>query len=175
VLRQLALLHPAARLERRAQRLDELERRLAETMSRRLSAARSRLEPRRIALLAVSPERRLERAAAGLNDLVRRLRWVQSRALASWHERLGRAITGLDARSPLATLARGYAIVTRLPDGVILRDPDQAPPGTRIAARLAAGTLHARVEAPEPAAAVLPRPAARNRRDNTRGDDPVDA
>ncbi len=175
VLRQLALLHPAARLERRAQRLDALERRLVETISRRLSAARSRLEPRRIALLAVSPERRMERAAAGLNDLVRRLLWVQSRALAKRHERLGRAITGLDARSPLATLARGYAIVTRLPDGVILRDPDQAPPGTRIAARLAAGTLHARVEAPEPTAEPRPRPAVRNRRVNTRGDDPVDS
>ena len=156
VLRHLALLHPAARLESHAQRLDELDRRLRDAVGQRLRAAESRLEPRRIALLGASPARRLERAAAGLNELMRRLHWTQARRLAHLAERLGRAVTGLDARSPLATLARGYAIVTRLPDGAILRDPDQAPPGTVIAARLAGGKIQARVEAPEPAPAAAP-------------------
>lgn len=145
-LRHLALLHPAGRLESRAQRLDELDRRLLEAVGRRLRAAASRLEPRRIALLGVSPQRRLERAAAELSGLMRRLHWTQGRQLEHLAERLGRAVTGLDARSPLATLARGYAIVTRLADGAILRDPDQAPPGTRIEARLAKGVVQARVE-----------------------------
>ncbi|HYN79109.1 MAG TPA: exodeoxyribonuclease VII large subunit [Lamprocystis sp. (in: g-proteobacteria)] len=147
-LRHLALLHPSTRLQQHAQRLDDLDRRLAEGISRRLRAAQARLEPRRIALLAVTPARRLERVAAALTGLTRRLHWVQSRALAHLSERLGQAVTGLDARSPLATLARGYAIVTRVSDGEILRDPGQAPPGTRIAARLAGGLIQARVEGP---------------------------
>jgi len=148
VLRQLALLHPAARLEQRAQRLDELDRRLTEAMQRGLRHARARLEPPALGLAAASPARALGLVAATLDGLRARLHWAQSRTLAQGHERLGRAVTGLDARSPLATLARGYAIVTRLADGEILRDPEQAPPGTRIQARLAQGVLHALVEVP---------------------------
>jgi exodeoxyribonuclease VII large subunit len=60
--------------------------------------------------------------------------------------RLTLAVQGLQARSPLATLARGYAIVTRLPDRLILRDAAQAPPGTQVRARLADGELICRVE-----------------------------
>jgi exodeoxyribonuclease VII large subunit len=60
-----------------------------------------------------------------------------------------RAVAGLEARSPLATIARGYAIVTRLPDGEIVRAPEEAPPGTRIEARLAKGRLTAIVEPSE--------------------------
>lgn len=61
-------------------------------------------------------------------------------------ERLTLAVQGLEARSPLATLARGYAIVTRLSDGLILRDAAQAPPGTQVRARLAHGELICRVQ-----------------------------
>jgi exodeoxyribonuclease VII large subunit len=44
---------------------------------------------------------------------------------------------------PQATLERGYAIVRRAPDGTILRDPLQAPAGTRLAIRVAGGELPA--------------------------------
>jgi exodeoxyribonuclease VII large subunit len=49
--------------------------------------------------------------------------------------------------SPLATLDRGYAIVSRA-DGAILRDANEAPSGTLIEARLAVGSLRAKVEDP---------------------------
>ncbi|MFZ0790062.1 MAG: exodeoxyribonuclease VII large subunit, partial [Chromatiaceae bacterium] len=54
------------------------------------------------------------------------------------------------ARSPLATLARGYAILTRVTDGAIIRSAAEAPPGIVIAARLAEGSLRAVVEREEP-------------------------
>jgi exodeoxyribonuclease VII large subunit len=50
------------------------------------------------------------------------------------------------ALSPLATLERGYAIVTRSDDGVLLRSSEQVAPGTRIEARLSQGRVRARVE-----------------------------
>jgi len=53
----------------------------------------------------------------------------------------------LNAVSPLATLERGYAIVSG-PNGSILRDAADAAPGTIIEARLAKGQIHARVEKP---------------------------
>ncbi len=47
--------------------------------------------------------------------------------------------------SPLATLGRGFAVVSRVDDGSLLRDAAQAPAGTEIEARLARGRLRATV------------------------------
>jgi len=58
--------------------------------------------------------------------------------------RLALAQRGLDAVSPLATLTRGFAIVTRA-DGAVLTDAGCVSPGESIEARLARGTLTARV------------------------------
>ena len=61
-------------------------------------------------------------------------------------DRLARAGQTLDAVSPLATLSRGYAIVSAYPDGPILRDAESALAGERVEARLASGSLVCRVE-----------------------------
>jgi exodeoxyribonuclease VII large subunit len=45
--------------------------------------------------------------------------------------------------SPAATLERGYAVVQRA-DGVVVRAPEQAPPGTDVRLRLAGGDVAAR-------------------------------
>jgi exodeoxyribonuclease VII large subunit len=55
------------------------------------------------------------------------------------------ASRGLNAVSPLATLARGYSIVTLAQTGKVLTDAAGAPPGTDVAVRLARGRLRARV------------------------------
>lgn len=144
--RHLRLLHPAARLQHQAQRLDQLERRLSEGVQGRLREARDRLSPRRSRLLAQSPMDRLVRASAALEGLTGRLRWAQRRVAEQCRQRLARAAGGLEARGPLATLARGYAIVTRVQDGAIVRSPADAPPGTAIEARLRDGSLRAIVE-----------------------------
>jgi exodeoxyribonuclease VII large subunit len=144
--RQLALLHPAARLEQRAQRLDQLELRLRSAMTARLKAMTARLGPALLRLGAAAPSQRMERLAASLSLLERRLGDAQGRLIEGRRARVQRAIAGLEARSPLATLARGYAIVSRVADGQIVRDPGAVPSGTLISARLAQGSLVARVE-----------------------------
>jgi len=63
-----------------------------------------------------------------------------SRAL----HRLALAQRGLNGVSPLATLTRGFAIVTRA-DGGLLVDAAAVATGETIEARLARGTLSARV------------------------------
>jgi len=144
--RHLRLLHPAAALQRRGQLLDELERRLLVAVQARLDRTGRRLAPLTARLAGSTPERRLPSLRSQLGALEGRLKLAQARVREIARERLALAAQGLEARSPLATLARGYAIVTRLPDGVILRDAAQAPPGTRIQAQLARGTLIGRVE-----------------------------
>ncbi|HUH91050.1 MAG TPA: exodeoxyribonuclease VII large subunit, partial [Lysobacter sp.] len=53
----------------------------------------------------------------------------------------------LEAISPLATVARGYAIVQH-EDGRLVRSVLDAAPGDRLDVRLADGRLQVRVETP---------------------------
>jgi exodeoxyribonuclease VII large subunit len=126
------------------QRLDELQARALAAMRRENRARADGLRRLRAELAAVSPAARLtglgQRARHAEGRLAPSLRHV----LALTRGRLHAALRGLQATSPLATLDRGYAIVTRAEGGVV-RDPVDAPPGTDIEARLARGTLRARV------------------------------
>jgi exodeoxyribonuclease VII large subunit len=76
-----------------------------------------------------------------------------TRAVARGTELVTRAVEGANTQiaelrsqlrtlSPQSTLDRGYAIA-RLPDGHVLRSPDQAPAGTELLLTLAEGTLNA--------------------------------
>jgi exodeoxyribonuclease VII large subunit len=121
--------------------LDQLEQRLIALMTTRLARAQGRLRPARERLALASPRRRLDRLGLILTTLSQRLGRAQARLIETRQARLIHAAAGLEARSPLATLARGYAIVTRLPEGLVLRSPEQATPGTRIQARLAEGAV----------------------------------
>ncbi|HEY5622986.1 MAG TPA: exodeoxyribonuclease VII large subunit, partial [Gammaproteobacteria bacterium] len=56
------------------------------------------------------------------------------------------ATRALNAVSPLATLDRGYAIVTNAADGSIVTSADDAQPGSGIDVRLARGALSATVD-----------------------------
>jgi exodeoxyribonuclease VII large subunit len=119
--RRLTGRDPSRRLAERAQRLQAATLKLDAAMRGRTDAAR-----RRTAEIVA----RLEPAAAAA-----RVRLSQRLALASAH---------LNGKDPEAILQRGYAIVTY--GNVIVRDAAGLPVGARIEARLARGTLSARVE-----------------------------
>ena len=63
--------------------------------------------------------------------------------LSSARATLDAASSALAVLDPQATLGRGYAIVRRAADEQILRNPGEAPAGTRLAIRLAGGDLPA--------------------------------
>jgi exodeoxyribonuclease VII large subunit len=69
-------------------------------------------------------------------------RSILARLLAA-RSTLDAAASALAVLDPQATLERGYAIVRRTVDERILRDPAEAPAGTPLAIRLAAGELPA--------------------------------
>jgi exodeoxyribonuclease VII large subunit len=83
--------------------------------------------------------RRLSGLEAAANALPRPL---LARLINAWST-LEAAASALAVLDPQATLERGYAIVRRAADERILRSPDEAPPGTSLAIRLAAGELPA--------------------------------
>jgi exodeoxyribonuclease VII large subunit len=123
-LRRLAAHDPSQRLAARAQRLQAAAMRLESAIAGRYGAElrRAREAGRR---LEPAARMRLERARGGLE-------------IANAH---------LNGKDPEAILQRGYAIVTYR--NAIVRDPEAIPAGALIEARVARGTLAARVETEE--------------------------
>lgn len=133
-------------LGRRAQRLDELVLRLREAEGKLLNRRAVRLLRAEACLRSASPVLRLAslrertgRAAAGLGRVAGEL--TETR-----HRRLEHAAGRLVALSPLRVLDRGYALVYG-PGGHLLRSAGEVRSGEPITARLANGSLRARVEA----------------------------
>jgi exodeoxyribonuclease VII large subunit len=141
-----ALVSPAARLGAQAQRLDELEQCLVRALRRRLQDHRERLRWLTGRAALVSPATRLSQQRLRLKTLEERLNRAWRHAFDSRREKLLPLVRTLNAVSPLATLERGYAIVS-VEGGEILRDAADARPGSIIEARLARGSVRARVEA----------------------------
>jgi exodeoxyribonuclease VII large subunit len=144
-----ALVSPAARLAQQAQRLDELEQRLARSLRQILADRHSRVHDRRSRLWQQSPVARLRDTAARRAALQARLQAAGLEHLRRARERLLPLVRTLHAVSPLATLGRGYAIVTNA-SGEILRNAADAAPGSLIEARLAQGRIRAKVEGESP-------------------------
>ena len=140
-----ALVSPSARLAQQTQRLDDLEQRLSRALRQILADRRSVLGERRSRLWQRSPAARLRSTAARQAALYARLRAAALARLHAARERFSPLARTLNAVSPLATLDRGYAIVSRIGDGIV-RSAADAPPGTVIEARLAQGKIRARVE-----------------------------
>ncbi|MBK5931249.1 exodeoxyribonuclease VII large subunit [Halochromatium salexigens] len=142
--RQHALLHPRARLEQQQQRVDDLQRRLERALEARVGEAGAHLERLGQRLRRVAPGQRLHVEAEHLARLSERLAQAGRRAIERRREQLAALAGGLQARSPLATLARGYAIVTDT-EGRLVHRPQQVPPGARIRVQVAEGGFEARV------------------------------
>ena len=150
-----------------AAKLATTGRRLATGATARLGAASREVAAERRALDRLSPSAQLtmarERSGLLLDRATRALgaRLARDRARIPARDRLDSAARGragiaragletataaLDVLAPQRTLERGYAIVRRSADGTIVRDPREAPAGTRLAVRVAAGELPATVD-----------------------------
>jgi exodeoxyribonuclease VII large subunit len=143
--RRLQQLHPGVELRQRAQRLDDLEQRLIRVVRSDLGDRRgtlmqlaAELRQHSPALRVANARRRLEGARASIETIVRK-------NVERFGKRLAIAGRTLDAVSPLATLQRGYAIVTDS-KGTVITDAQDVRAGQLIDARLTRGTIRARIE-----------------------------
>ncbi len=149
LLRRLGRLHPAQAVRERMQRLDELQTRLAGAIWRETRSRHERLRRLAAELGGRSPANRLAAVRQRVGHAGTRLLPAVRGRVAEARSLLRSAARALEATSPLATLGRGYAIVTLAATGAVVRDPAEAPPGSGIEARLARGRLRARVVDPE--------------------------
>jgi exodeoxyribonuclease VII large subunit len=145
LLRRLGRLHPAQAVRERMQRLDELQTRLAGAIGRDVRGRRERLRRLAAELGGRSPASRLAAIRQRIGHAGARLLPAARGRVSEARSLLRSAARALEATSPLATLGRGYAIVTLAATGSVVRDPAEAPPGSDIEARLARGRLRARV------------------------------
>jgi exodeoxyribonuclease VII large subunit len=141
-----ALANPVARLTQQVQRLDDLEQRLDRGLRRHLTEMRAAWIEVRSRLWQLSPLSRVHAGRARRDSLLARLTAAELTLLRRAREELLPLVRTLNAVSPLATLQRGYAIVSDT-SGHILRDAATVAPGTLIEARLARGRLLGEVTA----------------------------
>jgi exodeoxyribonuclease VII large subunit len=144
-LQRLSLAHPGVRLAQQQQRLDEIEQRLFGALRAELQNMRGRVADMFAHLVRHSPDRLVRDLRVRHELFAERLRHALLAAIARAEHRLNLAQRTLDTVSPLATLARGFAIVTRPADGALIGDVATVNIGDEIEARLAHGRLRARV------------------------------
>ena len=143
---RLQRLHPARLLRDRAQRVDEMETRLRQMLRMALQARNAHLKELQALLRQHSPVQRLALLKAAAQGLRQRLAFAARQQLTTLKNRLAVAVRTLDTVSPLATLDRGYAILTDAISGTVLVSIQTIKPGQSLHARLADGRLLARVE-----------------------------
>ncbi len=152
---------PQSRLRLLRQRQGELMRRLQALWRERLQQRNARLRHADAVLRAHHPARRLAQLQARLQRLQARPRAAISRTLQRDALQLRALARSLEACSPLATVARGYSILTRSDDGRLVHSVTQVAPGDRLQARVRDGVLSLSVDAvrpDEPADAPDPMP-----------------
>ncbi|HHJ38621.1 MAG: exodeoxyribonuclease VII large subunit [Methylothermaceae bacteria B42] len=141
LLTRLNQTHPARRLLDWMQRLDELEIRLRQSIHTLLTTRGQRLDLHWAKLLGHHPSRRIHIENNRLQQSTHRLKDSLSRHLQLKHARLAELGRALDAVSPLATLSRGYAIVTDPKTGHVITQASQTREGKKVHTRLAQGSL----------------------------------
>src|SRR5437588_724153 len=143
--RRLKLAHPGVRLQQQMQRLDDLAQRLAALVHAAVGRDRLRLAQSLQRLVRRSPEHLAREHRLRHQGVHSRLLHATRECVARAAHRLALAQRALNAVSPLATLTRGFAIVTRGADGSLLTNAATVAVGEEIEARLAHGRLNARV------------------------------
>ena len=136
---------PQARLDALRLRQREAARRLAAAWRTRDERLRARLRHADAVLRATQPRRRLSLLRERLATLGLRPQAAIARHLQRDALRLRALARSLEAVSPLATVARGYAILQH-DDGRVVRRTGDANAGDALDARLSDGKLRVRVE-----------------------------
>ena len=122
-----------------AESLSRALRRLFRDQQRRLEIFEHRLARAHPGMMLRAKQQRIDEIEGRLKRAVRQL-------LGDTQARIRLVERGLMALSPLATLERGYSIVTRLSDGQLVTQSDAVAEGDGVQIRLAEGELTATVD-----------------------------
>ncbi len=143
--RRLGGAAPAARLAQRRERFEHVRERLVRDVQALLRRRAERAAEYAGRLRLADPMQRVAREMNACSRRAERLDAAAQRFVERRRARFEKIAASLSGHNPDAILERGYAIVTA-EDGRPLTDAGLVPPGSLIRARLARGSLAARVE-----------------------------
>ncbi|MEE3240942.1 MAG: exodeoxyribonuclease VII large subunit [Pseudomonadota bacterium] len=132
--------HPSHQLNQQVQRVDHLDNQLFRSINQTLSNKRQLLEQLQQRLMVSSPAETIQQQQVDTQNLSQRLSLAINHSLHSRQLEWRRLVETLHVVSPLATLNRGYSIVTAA-SGDILRSHTSVIKGDEINAKLADGDL----------------------------------
>ncbi|WP_145480037.1 exodeoxyribonuclease VII large subunit [Stenotrophomonas rhizophila] len=139
---------PQNRLQLLQRRQQELARRLAGTWQQQHERRLARLRHAGVVLRNGHPQRQLDALAQRLQRALPRVDAAMARQLQRDTLRLRALARSMEAVSPLATVARGYTILTREDDGRLVRSPLDVAPGDALKARVQDGVIDVVVSKP---------------------------
>ncbi len=145
-LLQRSLKGPELVIARLQQRVDDLSQRGEAVVAWALADSRLKLLHLHTRLQHVSPLYRTRAARERLEHLELRCGRAVLSALYARRSDLGRESSTLEALSPLSVLARGYAVVEKLPEGRVVKSVRQLLPGDRLQLQLTDGSAACTVE-----------------------------
>ena len=138
--------HPGQQLTNKNQRLAGLQLRLQQIIKSKLQHREIRIESLTAKLCQYNPAGKIKTYQYQQQNLARRLTMAIKHNLAQRKQLLFSSKQTLHAVSPLATLDRGYAIVTRLDNAEVINSATQLTAGEVIRTRLAEGHFTSQVE-----------------------------
>jgi exodeoxyribonuclease VII large subunit len=125
--------------------LNSYETRLAEITLSNLDTRHDVLVTLQERLGFYSPLRRIQTERQQVDELSRRAHAAWSHRISLEASHLGGQERRLEALNPLAVLGRGYAVVTRKTDGIVINKTEQAKPEQLISIRVSDGQFDAKV------------------------------
>lgn len=143
--RRLTQCHPGQWLRLQEQRLLELKQRLVISQRHIQRYLHERVIALSKRVMQQNPAYRLQHWRTQQQSLHSRLHLAYQQRLKSAKQRLQHASHSLNTVSPLATLSRGYAIVTHTDSNEVISDATMVEPGSEIDARLHRGKLRCKV------------------------------
>jgi exodeoxyribonuclease VII large subunit len=141
---QTRLRHPGSRLQEHSQRLDELELRLKNSWRNRFQQEQLGIDLIKARLQQQTPAHLSRQLTVRYQNLYRRLEQQIGKQMTHYRQKLNNTMHLLDAVSPLATLERGYAIVTDS-EGQVITNADATTVGQTIHSKLAKGAIQSTV------------------------------
>lgn len=139
--RRLLLKHPSVELARQRERLQLQQSFLLRGARRHLADQSRRLDTLSDRLRASRPDRLLVHLAGRLQAARKALEHGTAASLQTRRNRLTGLARTLQAVSPLETIGRGYAVITRADTGEVVSSTTRTGPGDRVFAQLSDGKL----------------------------------
>ena len=143
--KRLSQASPATTVRRQRDWLRNLQQVMTGAIRHQVSNRRIDIADSQSRLMRQSPQVVVQRRLNQSSVLGQRLGAAGRKTIEQLTARLNVAARALKTVSPLATLDRGYAIVTDTESGAIVSDASRISEGQQIAARLATGQLEATV------------------------------